>query len=351
MEVIPKQYVPSSPVATPPLNTPPLPPTLSLTRVRFKLVAREAMPLPAYKGAVLRGGFGLALKARACLHPPSDACTPCRMGNACAYGYAFETSPPPSGGMFRNLSDVPTPLVFDPPLVPQTVFAPGETLSFDVVLVGRGIGELPRYVHAFDDLGAMGLGARRAPFDVVRVLSMNPWGREAALVRDGPGDGRPVVADRRMVADAEAITARAAGMPRDRLTLRFLTPTRIKHARAFAGEPGGAHPDLEFHMLVRALLRRVSALAICHCDAEWAVDFRAVIAAAEGVRIARSSLIWVEERRYSTRQHQDMHLGGLVDAVTYEGDLAPFLPLLAAGEQVHVGKAAVFGNGRFVVER
>lgn len=326
-----------------------IPTPFPLARVRFKLVARAPMPLPAYKGAVLRGGFGLALKARACQHPPPDACTPCRLGNACTYGYAFETSPPPSGGPFRNLSDVPTPLVFDPPLMPQTAFAPGDTLSFDMVLVGRGIGELPHYVRAFDDLGRMGLGSSRAPFDVTRVLSMNPWGREAALLRDGPGDGRPVAADRRLLAGADAIAARAAGMPRERLTLRFLTPTRIKHARVFAGDPDGPQPDLEFHMLVRALLRRVSALATCHCDSEWAVDFRALIAAAERVRIARSSLLWVDERRYSTRQHQDMHLGGLVDTVTYEGDIGPFLPLIAAGEQVHVGKAAVFGNGRFVV--
>ncbi|RIL11357.1 hypothetical protein DCC79_05090 [bacterium] len=326
-----------------------IPTPFPLARVRFKLVAREPMDLPAYKGAVLRGGFGVALKARACQRPPPDACTPCRMGNACTYGYAFETSPPPTGGVFRNLSDVPTPLVFDPPLVPQTAYAPGETLSFDMLLVGRGIGELTHYVRAFDDLGEMGLGVRRARFDVARVLSMNLWGREAALLRDGAGDGRPVAADRRVIADADAIVARAETMPRERLTLRFLTPTRIKHAKAFVGDPDGPVPELEFHMLVRALLRRVSALASCHCGADWQVDFRGVIAAAERVRLVQSSLLWVDERRYSTRQHQDMHLGGLVDTVTYEGDLAMFRPLLAAGEQVHVGKAAVFGNGRFVV--
>jgi hypothetical protein len=33
--------------------------------------------------------------------------------------------------------------------------------------------------------------------------------------------------------------------------------------------------------------------------------------------------------------------------VTYAGDLAPFLPLLRLGELIHVGKNAVFGNGRF----
>lgn len=327
-----------------------LPSAFPLARVRFTLVAREPMLLPAYKGAVLRGGFGVALKARACQRPPTDACTPCRLGNACAYGYAFETSPPAAGGaLFRNLADVPTPLVFDPPLDPKTEYAPRDTLSFDMVLVGGGIDGLHHYVRAFDDLGEMGLGTRRARFVVARVLSLSPWGREAVVLRAGPpGDGA-LAADPRLVVDAGAITARAAAMPTDRLTLRFVTPTRLKHAGALAGDPAGPLPDLPFHVLVRALLRRVSALASCHCGADWQADFRALIGAAERVRVARSSLLWVDERRYSTRQHQEMNLGGLVDVVTYEGDLAPFLPLIAACEQVHVGKAAVFGNGRYQI--
>ncbi len=58
-----------------------------------------------------------------------------------------------------------------------------------------------------------------------------------------------------------------------------------------------------------------------------------------------------------------MNLGGIVGEVTYAGGqggggegeqggwgaggLGAFLPLLRLGELVHVGKAAVFGNGRY----
>jgi CRISPR/Cas system endoribonuclease Cas6 (RAMP superfamily) len=44
-------------------------------------------------------------------------------------------------------------------------------------------------------------------------------------------------------------------------------------------------------------------------------------------------------------------MGGLVGRVTYEGDLSDYLPLLALGELVHVGKGTVFGNGQYQIER
>jgi hypothetical protein len=40
-------------------------------------------------------------------------------------------------------------------------------------------------------------------------------------------------------------------------------------------------------------------------------------------------------------------MGGVVGSATYIGELAPFLPLLALGQWVHVGKATVFGNGLY----
>ena len=45
-----------------------------------------------------------------------------------------------------------------------------------------------------------------------------------------------------------------------------------------------------------------------------------------------------------------MSLGGLVGEAVYEGDLSPFLPILAAGELVHVGKSTVFGNGLYRIQ-
>jgi len=51
--------------------------------------------------------------------------------------------------------------------------------------------------------------------------------------------------------------------------------------------------------------------------------------------------------RYSRRQERRIPMGGLVGSVTYRGPLDEFLPWLALGEHVHVGKNTVFGMGKY----
>ena len=98
-------------------------------------------------------------------------------------------------------------------------------------------------------------------------------------------------------------------------------------------------------MLVRALLRRASSLAYFHGGQRWDLDYRGWIARAEGVRTAEARTGWMEWERYSTRQKQRTSIGGTVGRMVYEGDLAPFRPLLALGTWIHAGKGTVFGNG------
>ncbi len=60
--------------------------------------------------------------------------------------------------------------------------------------------------------------------------------------------------------------------------------------------------------------------------------------------------IWHDWQRYSARQEQKINIGGFVGGITFEGNLTPFLPLLKAGETMHVGKGATFGLGRYKME-
>ena len=49
----------------------------------------------------------------------------------------------------------------------------------------------------------------------------------------------------------------------------------------------------------------------------------------------------------SSRQKQKMSLGGFIGEATYAGNFGEFLPMLAWGEVVHLGKAVSFGLGRY----
>jgi CRISPR/Cas system endoribonuclease Cas6 (RAMP superfamily) len=120
-----------------------------------------------------------------------------------------------------------------------------------------------------------------------------------------------------------------------------LTPLRIVYESGLANE-------LPFHVLVRSLLRRIGHLSYFHCGGDPPrVAFREWIDLASSVKTVDHNLEWFDWERYSSRQQTTMRMGGLSGRVTFEGNLAPFYPLLAAGEVVHTGKGTSFGLGRF----
>jgi len=105
--------------------------------------------------------------------------------------------------------------------------------------------------------------------------------------------------------------------------------------------------------LMATLFRRLSSLCYFHCGVELDLPFKELLRLAEQVTTVHSSFTWMEQRRYSTRQHRLVHVDGLVGEATFRGAMGPFLPFLLAGELVHVGKGCVFGAGKYsaAVER
>jgi CRISPR/Cas system endoribonuclease Cas6 (RAMP superfamily) len=309
---------------------------------RFTLRPREEMILPAYKGAVLRGGFGHIFKRTVCFQPQTKSCRGCILQYDCPYPAVFEPSPPPDAEVLRTYSDVPLPFVIEPPFDRRTRYGPGETLSFQVVLIGQARARLAYFVVVFQQLGEAGLGSRRAKYALERVEALRPWSGEAVTLYESGalvGGAGGLVVDYAMVAErAEALSDDGANI----ISVNFLTPTRMKHKGRYVERP-------EFHVLVRNILRRVSSLYYFHCGERWETDYRGIIEAAKGVQLAEARTGWVDWERYSGRQQQRMNLGGLVGQATYEGEVEPFLPLLVLGELVHVGKGTVFGNGKYEV--
>ncbi len=44
-----------------------------------------------------------------------------------------------------------------------------------------------------------------------------------------------------------------------------------------------------------------------------------------------------------------MKMGGFIGDITFEGNSEPFMPLIKAGEVLHVGKGTGFGLGKYEV--
>lgn len=316
---------------------------IELSVYRVTLEAQDELSLPDYWGSTIRGGFGHVFRRIACPAPRDE---PCPIPHQCPYHLIFETSPPPESPALRNLEEIPRPFVIAPPPPVSARGEPGRTmggrhppgseLAFDLTLIGRAIDFFPYFVVTFRELGLEGLGRGRGHFKLTRIEAIDPLTQQAHpayLAEDQLV--RPVVARVSLASCRE----RAPDLD-GRLTLRFLTPTRIKHNGNFIEHP-------EFHAVFRALLRRLSSLALFHCGVRLDVDYRGLIAQAESVRLVEDRSRRLDFERYSSRQRQRMDLSGLVGEAAYEGDLSTFAPYLLFGQWTHVGKNATFGLGRY----
>jgi CRISPR-associated endoribonuclease Cas6 len=126
----------------------------------------------------------------------------------------------------------------------------------------------------------------------------------------------------------------------NKITISLVTPLRLRF-------DGHITDKIEFHVLIRNLLRRISSLSYFHCGERFQVDFKELIEKASEVKIIKSDTHWFDWQRYSTRQEEWMSLGGVTGTVSYEGGLSDFILLLRLGEYVHVGKGTSFGLGKY----
>ena len=129
-----------------------------------------------------------------------------------------------------------------------------------------------------------------------------------------------------------------------KIKLTIETPLRLKFNNKLQA-------DLPFHLLVRAMLRRVSSLMNAYGDGEPDLDYRGLVQRAENVCMVENNLSWYDWQRYSFRQDVKMLMGGIVGSITYEGAVDEYLTLVKFCEQVHIGKQTTFGLGKIKMER
>ncbi|MFH1963128.1 MAG: CRISPR system precrRNA processing endoribonuclease RAMP protein Cas6 [bacterium] len=308
---------------------------LKLARFEFTLAAGEDLRLPLYLGSTLRGGFGTAFKRVVCALK-DRSCHECILKEKCVYSYVFETPPPANTTVMRKYESSPHPFVIEPPQESHQGYNTGDTITFNLILVGKAIDYLPYFIYTFEEFGRIGIGKGRGSFELQDVSC------EGKSIYNSKGKILHSVEPSTLNLKSEIVNLNTHD-PQS-LTLNFLTPCRVIYN-------GYLTKDLEFHILVRNLLRRIALLSYFHCNCDTSqIDFRGIIEQAEQIKVEsydRATLRWYDWERYSARQDTRMKMGGFVGKITFEGDIEPFMPLIRAGEVLHVGKGTSFGLGRY----
>ena len=362
--------------------------TFRVAKFRFTVCAKEHIRFPSYKGSAFRGGFGYAFKRVVCVIKEKE-CDNCLLKQKCIYSYIFETPPPQDTEMLRLYPKVPHPFVIEPPLTEKQSFEPGEEFTFHLVLIGHAIDYISYFIYTFIELGKQGIGQGRGKYDLQQVegigledeaiqiynskdqtltnhypiitpqsCNQKDFNHEAHEGHEEKTCGGKSTANG--LHTSTAISSPYEGEDKggvknllqqdspqrnnhnNKITISLLTPLRLRF-------DGHITDKIEFHILIRNLLRRISSLTYFHCNERFQVNFKELIEKAMAVKQTTSDTHWFDWKRYSTRQEEWMSLGGVTGTISYEGDITNFMPLLRLGEYVHVGKGTSFGLGKYEI--
>jgi hypothetical protein len=286
-------------------------------RYRFQLRAADAVRFPAGKSAnVVRGAFGVLLR---------DTAAPAE------YARLFEPGTALAGDAPSGLADWPRPFVFRTAHLDGRTIPPGGGFYFDahVFEIHQPAATLARFRAAFAALVRSGIGSRRGRAGLERIEQLDLAGG-AETVEDSPKPPCVVGLD----PDAEPPDAET----KDRVVVRFLTPTELKSGGGVAERP-------EFPILFGRLRDRIGTLRALYGAGPLDIDFRGMGQRAAAIRLERCNLAWERVERKSGRTGQVHSIGGFTGEAEYAGPLAEFLPWLRAARWVGVGRQTVWGKG------
>jgi len=232
----------------------------------------------------------------------------------------------------------PHPFVIEPPLTNETYLSAGSSFAFDLLLFGQVNDSLPYFIYAFKEMGKIGIGRKvngqRGKFSLDEVLN------EDTVIYSASSE---TISRVKLAAPLRLEDQYTFSKDELRLRIRIITPLRLKYRNRL-------YADLPFHVLTRAMLRRISSLMEHYGKGEPSLDYRGLVKNAEKIEVVKRNLSWFDWRRYSNRQDRGMLMGGLVGSIVYEGLIGPYLPLIRFCEKVHLGKQTTFGLGKFAME-
>lgn len=212
-------------------------------------------------------------------------------------------------------------------------FLQGETLAFNLILFGKAIVHLNHYIQAFCMLGMEGIGKNHARFQVTSITNTK---------------GEPLLLNNVIYMEkCEVMTLmdyveyRFKQISKIGLEGRlvFKTPLSLKYRGEFLKE-------FRLDAILEAAVRRIYMLD-CYEEIEEDVTQYEMPAVPE---IVTQEVRNAQVRRFSSKQQSGMILHGIEGEIVLETIDEEFLPILLAGELVHVGKNSRFGFGRFQVK-
>lgn len=345
---------------------------LPLARYRFTAQIHEDTWLPEYAGSLFRGQFGAALRRLSCMTRQPE-CTDCPLKLTCPYTLIFQPVPPTEHAL-QNFSAIPTGYIIVPPLPEAGYQQPyfgrqflsaNSIFEFEMVLVGDIRHQLPLIIYAWQRALARGLTRDRKQATLLTVQCLNS-SHNYYLNQCEDSSFRQII-DKPMekyrqsldefvwTIDSPNVHVHNTNLKTptfvsssNTLRISINTPLRLQRKGHIIGPE-----NLDTRTLISAMARRIALIMEFHSkEPKWGLMVPQLVALSEAIQI-RANLRWFDWRRYSSRQRQEMALGGVVGDIELTADrevLRALWPWLWVGQWVHIGKNATFGMGNYDLE-
>lgn len=296
-------------------------------KLHFTVCFSETCILPVNKVSAVRGGMGEMLLRMNCVRDRN--CESCDFETECLVRrmmYSKSEKKPAfvtqgeSAGYVLECEDY------------REEFREGETLSFNLLLFGKTIVYLNHYIHAFCMLGMEGIGRYKARFTVSAIT-----GTKGGMILQ---DDMICMEKCEILTLLDYVEYRMKQISRKGLEkiLVFKTPLTLKYRGEYLEE-------FRMDAILEASLRRIYMMdcyeGIDEDVTEWEMP--------PAPKILSQEVRKAHVRRFSSKQQSGMVLHGIEGRVILKELDEELLPVLLAGELIHVGKNSRFGFGRFQV--
>jgi CRISPR-associated endoribonuclease Cas6 len=286
----------------------------------------KPIELPQYIGSMLRGAWGHALRAAACV-TGKPACTDCPVRANCAYGQTFEPILPAKSSAHGSLQKSAAAYVFNPPSLGARGYAVGAEIEFSITLLG------PAIMHR-----AAIEAALKNAVDKLHAPGVTTQSLRAKKITVAPVDDVWVKDPIKKLLESNSNSANC--------TLHFYFPLRIqKNGSIIRRAEQLSARDVTVASIKRVAQIRETLLGHSCQD----IAFKDLALRSESLSIT-TNMYWQELSRFSNRQGQSIPLGGLLGDIHLSGDLDPFLPFLRATQSLHIGKETSFGLGAYSLQ-
>ena len=293
-------------------------------KLHFRIRFREVSRLPMNKVSAIRGGIGEMLLRSNCIRNRDCAC--CDFERECIVRRTMYSQFDKKPAFVTTGDSVGYVLECENY---EEIFAAGDILEFHLILFGKTIVYFSQFLQAIHQLGCVGLGKEHVGYDIVSIG--NTTGQELL-------DGGNIMMERYEVRTiGDYVKYRLNGNNEWQNRIRFKTPVTLKYQ-------GRMQEEVTLEAMIPAIFRRIYML-----DCFEGIDCGEMCWQGTYPQVLEADFRMISVYRYSGTQDQKMALRGVKGDMLLSEIPQELLPILLAGEIMHIGKNTSFGFGRYHV--